>query len=191
MLENITRNWWAVGLRGLFAILFGIGAFVWPGLTLEVLVFLFGFYSIADGVFGLMAAGSLTSSGRRGWLIFEAIFSILIGIIALVWPAITALALLLLIASYAFVTGFLEIAAAVRSGRSRLAGNNLILGLSGVLSIVFGVLLVIWPASGLLSLVWLIGFYALFFGLMLTGMAYQLYKMYRNGPHQTRGRVAA
>lgn len=189
MLGNINYNWWAIGLRGLFAILFGIGAFAWPGLTLEVLVFLFGFYSIADGVFGLIAAGSLASLGHRGWLIFEAIFSVFSGILALVWPSITALALLLLIASYAFVTGILEIAAAVSPSRRRLASNSLPLILSGVLSIVFGLLLIIWPDNGLLTLVWLIGFYALLFGLMLIGMAYQLYKMHRDGPHQTGSRL--
>ncbi|MBN9386532.1 MAG: DUF308 domain-containing protein [Chloroflexi bacterium] len=191
MLASDNPNWWAVGLRGLFALLFGIGAFAWPGITLGALVFLFGFYSIADGIFGFFSAGTLAVSGQRGWLIVEGLLSIASGIIAFVWPSITALALLLLIAAYAFVTGILEIAAAIQIERGRRPGNGWPLVLGGVLSIVFGALLVIWPDTGLLSLVWLIGFYALAFGLMLVAMAYQLYKMQRNSPRQGQSRVRA
>jgi uncharacterized membrane protein HdeD (DUF308 family) len=176
MLEQLSRNWWAVGLRGLLAVLLAIAAFVWPGITLEALVYLFGAYAVFDGVFAIIAAGISISSGwRRAWLIFEAILSIIAGMVAFGWPGITALALLFLIAAYAFVTGILEIAAAFQIGEVR--GSGWLLGLSGILSIAFGILLLVWPDSGLLSLVWLIGFYALFFGFMLLGLAYRLYRL--------------
>lgn len=182
MIEQLTRNWWAVGLRGLFAILLGIVAFVWPGITLEALVIVFGAYAIVDGVFAIVAAGASASlGGRWGWLLFEGMLSIIAGIMTFAWPGITALALLWLISVYAFATGILEIAAAFQLGGS----NGWLLGLGGVLSIGFSILLVVWPASGLLSLVWLIGFYALFFGFMLVGLAYQLYKVHK-GATETR-----
>lgn len=182
MIEQLTRNWWAVGLRGLFAILLGIVAFVWPGITLEALVIVFGAYAIVDGIFAIVAAGASASlGGRWGWLLFEGMLSIIAGIMTFAWPGITALALLWLISVYAFATGILEIAAAFQLGGS----NGWLLGLGGVLSIGFSILLVVWPASGLLSLVWLIGFYALFFGFMLVGLAYQLYKVHK-GATETR-----
>jgi uncharacterized membrane protein HdeD (DUF308 family) len=183
MIEQLTGKWWAVGLRGLFAILLGIVAFVWPGLTIETLVIVFGAYAIVDGIFAIVAAGTSASlGGRWGGMLFEGILSIIAGIMAFVWPGITALALLWLIATYAFVTGLLEIAAAFQ-----LAGSKgWLLGLSGALSIGFSILLVVWPASGLLSLAWLIGFYALSFGFTLVGLAYQLYKLHRDSEQTSK-----
>src|SRR5690349_15342859 len=82
MVEQLTRNWWAVGLRGLFAILLGIVAFVWPGITLEALIIVFGAYAIVDGVFAIVAAGASASlGGRWGWLLFEGMLSIVAGIV--------------------------------------------------------------------------------------------------------------
>jgi uncharacterized membrane protein HdeD (DUF308 family) len=187
MVEQLTRNWWAVGLRGLFAILLGIMALVWPGITLEALIIVFGAYAIVDGIFAIAAAGTSASlGGRWGWMLFEGILSILAGIVAFVWPSITALALLWVISVYAFATGILEIAAAFQLG----GGNGWLLGLGGALSIVFSILLVVWPASGLLSLVWLIGLYALFFGFMLIGLAYQLYRLHRATTQTGKGLMA-
>ncbi len=183
MLENITRNWWAMGLRALLSILFGIGAFVWPGITLEALVFLFAFYSISDGIFALLM--TRTAGRSWGWTLFEGILSIGSGIVAFVWPAITALALLWLIAAYALITGVLQIVAAFQ-----FRDNGWMLGFSGFLSIAFAVLLVLWPASGLLSLIWLIGFYALFFGFMLLGLAYRLYRLHTGSGRTRRGLTA-
>lgn len=182
MIEQLTRNWWAVGLRGLLAVLLGIVAFIWPGITLEALVLVFGAYAIVDGIFAIVAAGTSASMGGRwGLMLFEGIMSIIAGFVAFAWPGITALALLFLIAAYASVTGIFEIAAAFQLRGS----NGWLLGLTGVLSILFSILLVVWPASGLLSLVWLIGFYALFFGFMLIGLSVQLYIVHKDSG-QTR-----
>jgi uncharacterized membrane protein HdeD (DUF308 family) len=191
MVEQLTRNWWAVGLRGLFAVVLGIIAFIWPGITLEALVYVFGAYAIVDGIFAIVAAGTSASlGGRWGWLLFSGILGIAAGIVTFVWPSITAVALLAVVAAYAFVTGILEIAAAFQYSKLMTTGNAWLLGLSGVFSIIFSILLVVWPNSGLLSLVWLIGFYALLYGFTLIGMAYQLYKLH-SGASQVRSNMTA
>lgn len=190
MVQEFSRNWWIVGLRGLFAILLGIAAFVSPGVTLEALIYVFGAYTIIDGIFTIIAAGfSVSKAGNRIWMLFEGVLSVIAGIIAFVFPGITALAMLYLIAAYAFITGILEIATAFQPGNPT-AGSSWLMALSGVLSITFGLLLVILPGSGLLSLIWLIGFYAFLFGFMLLGLAYQLYRLH-SGNNRTRSSFTA
>src|SRR5512133_1279445 len=164
MFKEVTRYWWFVALRGLAAVLFGVAAFAWPGLTLALLVLLFGAYAVVDGVFALVYA---FGSGRRfrGWLVVEGLAGFVLGIIALVWPGITALTLLYLIAGWAVVTGVLEIVAAI--GLRKVIRNEWMLGLSGLASVIFGVVLAIQPGSGALALIWLIGAYAIVFGVLL------------------------
>ncbi len=168
----LARNWWAVLLRGIAALLFGIAALIWPGLALSVLVFLFGAYAVVDGIFALASALGGGAQPNRGWLAFEGIISILAGIVAFVWPGITALALLYLIAAWAIVTGVVEIMSAIAL-RRQIEGE-LFLGLAGVASIIFGLLLVIFPSSGALAVIWLIGAYAIVFGLILIALALRL-----------------
>jgi uncharacterized membrane protein HdeD (DUF308 family) len=177
MLETLTRYWWAVALRGVAAVLFGLMALVWPGITLFALVILFGAYALVDGVFTLVAAlgrrdRADAPAGSRGLLIVQGVAGILLGILAFVWPGITALALLYLIAAWAVVTGVLEIVAAVRLRRE--LRREWLLALSGALSVVFGVLLVIWPAAGVLTLVVLIGVSAIVFGVTLLMLGVRL-----------------
>ena len=174
VLPILSRNWWALAIRGLFAILFGIAAFVVPGITLFVLVILFGAYMLVDGVFAIVAAINARGTEARWWvLLVEGILGVLAGAIAFAWPSITALALLYLVAAWAIVTGILEIAAAVRL-RREIAGEWA-LGLSGLLSLLFGVLLVVIPApAGILSLLWLIGVYAIAFGVVLLVLAFRV-----------------
>src|SRR5690349_3859369 len=118
MLETLSRHWWAVALRGAAAILFGVLALVWPGITVLALVLLFGAYALVDGAFTLAAAVGNRNGGRtrgdRAWLFARGIAGILTAVIAVVWPGITALALLWVIALWAMVTGALEIVAAFR-----------------------------------------------------------------------------
>jgi uncharacterized membrane protein HdeD (DUF308 family) len=191
MLKQLTGNWWAVGLRGLLAVALGVIAFVWPGITLEALVYVFGAYAIVDGIFAIVTAGTSTSfGGRWGWMLLVGILGIIAGIVTFVWPGITALALLAVIAVYAFATGIFEIAAAFQFSNLMRTGNGWLLGLSGVFSIIFSILLIVWPNSGLLSLVWLVGFYALLYGFTLIGMAYQLYKLH-SGTSQVRSSLTA
>ena len=173
MSATLIKNWWMVALRGLVAVLFGIAAFVWPGLTLLALVWLFGIYALMDGVFTLISAFTNRRESNRWWLLLlEGIVGIAAGIIAIVWPGITAFALLYLIAAWAIVTGVLEIAAAIRL-REEIEGEWL-MALSGILSLVFGILLVIWPGAGALAVVWMIAAYAIVFGIFLIILGFRL-----------------
>lgn len=173
MIEVLARRWWALVLRGVAAVLFGVAALVWPGLALTALVYLFGAYAIVDGVFAIAAA--LSPAGRQvnRWLLgLEGVVSVIAGIIAFVWPGITALALLYIIAAWAIVTGVLEVIAAFRL-RQEIQGEWL-MGLGGVASVIFGLLLVIFPGSGALAVVWLIGVYAIVFGVVLVVLGLRL-----------------
>lgn len=173
MVQVLARNWWALALRGLFAIIFGLIALFSPGLTLVALVILFGAYSLVDGIFGVVAAVRAAESHTRwGWLLVEGIAGILTGVITFVWPGITAIVLLYLIAAWALVTGVLELIAGFRL-RGHLA-NEVMLLLGGAASIIFGVLLIMRPAAGALALLWLIGVYALVFGALVLTLAFRI-----------------
>jgi uncharacterized membrane protein HdeD (DUF308 family) len=160
-------HWWALALRGAIAILFGLAALLRPGIALEALILLFGAYALVDGVFAIVGIFGGTRGGTPRWLLFiEGIAGILAGIIAFVLPGLTALVLLYLIAAWAIVTGIFEIATATRL-RQEIRGEwALIIG--GALSVLFGVILVlVSPFAALLSLVWLIGVYAVAFGILV------------------------
>jgi uncharacterized membrane protein HdeD (DUF308 family) len=184
MLEYLTRHWWAVALRGALAVAFGVVAWIWPDITLHALVLLFGFYALVDGLLALAAlllGGSLVRE-RRGWLIVEGIAGIAAGVIAFVWPGITALVLLYLIAVWAIATGILEIAVAVWL-RRELRGEWL-LALGGVVSVVFGVFLIVRPGEGAIAVIWAIGVFAIVFGVALIGLGLRLRRIGRglSGP---------
>ena len=171
----LSRNWWAIALRGVAAIIFGVLTFVMPGITLAVLVLLFGAYAIVDGVLTLVAVARGQVSHRdvpRWMLVLEGIVSIAAGLVAFVWPGLTTLALVYLIGAWAIVTGVLEVVAAVRLRRQ--IENEWWLGLSGALSIVFGVLVMSAPGAGALAMVFWIGAYAIVFGALLVGLAFRL-----------------
>ena len=171
VVDQLARHWWVIGLRGLAAILFGVLAFVWPGMTLAVLVLLFGAYALVDGVLTLIAAfrGGVQ---HRIVMLVEGVVSVLAGLAAFVWPGLTALVLLYIIAFWAIVTGVLEIVAAIRVRRA--ISNELGLVIGGVLSVVFGVVLLIAPGAGALAVIFLIGTYAVVFGIALLGLAWRL-----------------
>ena len=171
VVDQLARHWWVIGLRGLAAILFGVLAFVWPGMTLAVLVLLFGAYALVDGVLTLVAAfrGGVQ---HRIVMVVEGVVSVLAGLAAFVWPGLTALVLLYIIAFWAIVTGELEIVAAIRVRRA--ISNELGLVIGGVLSVVFGVVLLIAPGAGALAVIFLIGAYAVVFGIALLGLAWRL-----------------
>jgi uncharacterized membrane protein HdeD (DUF308 family) len=170
---QVSRNyWWILAIRGLLAVLFGLAAFLWPGLTLLVLVLLFGAYALIDGVIAVVVSLQERRVFARWWvLLLEGLVGIAAGVVAFVWPGITALALLYVIAAWAIVTGVLEIVTAF-SARLPLA-IEWTLALAGILSVALGVLLAILPGPGLLGLVWLIGIYAIVFGVLLIVRAFQ------------------
>lgn len=173
MVTVLARNWWALALRGLFAIVFGLIALLMPGVTLIALIYLFGAYSLVDGIFGVAAAVRAAEAHNRwGWLLVEGLAGIVTGLIAFIVPGITAIVLLYLIAAWALVTGVLELLAAFRL-RGLLA-NEWMLLLGGAASVIFGVLLIVRPGAGALALLWLIGVYALLFGILILMLAFRL-----------------
>lgn len=172
MLAQLSRNWWAIALRGIFAIIFGILAFMWPDTTLVVLVLFYGSYALVDGVFAVIAALTNHAGGRRGWILLEGLFGIGIGVFTFVWPGVTALSLLYLIAVWAIITGVMEILAAVQLRRE--ITNEWMLILGGIVSVAFGILLIVFPGAGALSLIWLIAAYGIVFGVLLVGLSLRL-----------------
>ncbi|MDB6027958.1 MAG: hypothetical protein JWM68_4181 [Verrucomicrobiales bacterium] len=173
VVEQITRHWWVMALRGLAAILFGVWAFLWPGITLLGLIYLFGAYALVNGLL-VVVQGFKAPSGypRVGSLVIEAIASIAAGVIAFVVPGITAFALLVLIASWAIVNGITEIVAAVRF--RKIIKHEWLLVLAGIASLVFGVLMVLLPGAGALAVVWWIGGFAIAFGILLIALAFRM-----------------
>lgn len=176
VLSELAENWWLLLLRGLAAIAFGVLAFYWPGLTLLTLTLMWGFYAIADGILALWAA--IASRGgekaARWWLALVGIAGILAGILTFVWPGMTALVLLMFIASWAIVIGLLQIWGAIRL-RKEIEGEWL-LALSGILSVAFGTILFAQPGAGALAVVWLIGSFAIIAGCIYIALAFQLKK---------------
>jgi uncharacterized membrane protein HdeD (DUF308 family) len=166
--REIIDKWWLLALRGVASILLGIAAFVVPGITLLVLVILFGAYLLIDGVLAIVAG----AMGRSWLLVIEGAAGVIAGLLTFVWPGITAVVLLILTAAWAIVTGVAELVAAYRL--RRIVRNEWLLILLGVASIIFGILLVIRPSAGLLALVYLIGAYCLVFGVLLVALALRL-----------------
>lgn len=175
MLDALARNWWLILLRGVLSIAFGVLAFVWPGITLFTLVILYGAFAFVDGVVSLVAAVRGGTPAPRWWLALVGVFGIAAGLLTLFWPQITALVLLLFIAAWAIVTGILEIVGAIRL-RHEIEGEWWLIA-SGVLSVTFGVLLVLWPGAGALAMVLVIGSFAILLGILLIGFALRLRKL--------------
>lgn len=174
----LARNWWAVGIRGVLAIIFGLIAFALPGVTMLSLVLVFAAYTFGDGVFAIIAAVR-AAGGRKRWglLVLEGVVDIIAAAVAILWPGITVVAFVLLVAVWALVSGGLMFAAAfdlpVDHGRWWLA-------VGGLASILYGVLLIAAPLLGALVLTWWIGAYALIFGVMLLIFAFRLRSLARS-----------
>jgi uncharacterized membrane protein HdeD (DUF308 family) len=169
----LARWWWTFLVRGLLAIAFGVLAFFAPGLGIAVLVGLFAAWALIDGVTSLATGIGGRNRDKSWWLeILEGVVSIIAGIIALVFPVLAAEVLVIIIAAWALVTGIFEIIAAIRL-REQIKGEFW-LGLAGLASILFGVILLVFPGVGALSLVWLIGSFALVFGVFLVILGWRL-----------------
>jgi uncharacterized membrane protein HdeD (DUF308 family) len=166
MLRTLAQNWWALVLRGVCTVLFGVGAFVWPGITLAVLILFYGAYALVEGVLEVAWALMGRQGGSFPWgVLLAGLAGIAVGIVTFVSPGVTALALLYLIAAWAIVRGVFEIIAAVHL-RKELE-NEWMLGLSGVLSVGLGVLLIAAPGAGALALLWWIGGFAIVAGILM------------------------
>ncbi len=172
-LPAATGHWWALALRGVLAILFGLAALLRPGIALEALILLFGAYALVDGVFSIVGVFGGARGGMPRWLLLlEGIAGIVAGIVAFVLPVLTAFALYFLIIAWALVTGVAEISTAIRL-RREIEGEWAMI-LSGALSILFAVVLLVSGAIGIFTLVWVIGVYAVVFGVLLLIAAFRV-----------------
>lgn len=174
MLSTLSDNWPILVLRGIAAIVFGVLALAWPGITLLAMVILFGAYVLVEGI-ATLAMAFMRSERRRASLVLGGLLDIAAGIVTLLYPAISALVLLAVIAVWAIVTGIVEIYSGIELRRQIQGEGWLIIG--GALSVVFGVLLLSAPGPGLLTIAWLIGIYALAFGVALLMLAFRLRRL--------------
>ena len=174
MVQMLAENWWIFAVRGVAAILFGVLAFVWPGETIIVLALLFGAYALVDGVVLLASLIRGDAAARRNaWAVgIMGVLGIVAGIISVLVPQITALALLYVVAAWSIILGITQIFAAIRLRRE--IEGELWMGLSGLISLLFGLYLAIFPGDGLLSLAWLVGIWAVVFGIFNLMLAFRL-----------------
>jgi uncharacterized membrane protein HdeD (DUF308 family) len=180
----LARNWWAIAIRGVLGIAVGAIALVLPAATILALVLLFAAYMLIDGVFAIIAAvRAARQHDRWGLLVLEGLADIVAGAIAVLWPAITVIAFVLLIAAWALVSGMLMLMAAFRLN---IDHGRWWLAFGGAASIIFGVLLLVAPLIGALVLTWWFGAYALIFGITLLVLAFRL-----KARHDERPQAAA
>jgi uncharacterized membrane protein HdeD (DUF308 family) len=162
------RRWWMLLVRGIIAIVFGLMAFAWPGLTIIILTALFAAYALVDGIFALVVGVH-----SRWWVLaFLGGLGIIAGLLAFFYPGLTALTLLLIIASWAIVRGIIEIIAAIQL--RKIIANEWALIVGGGCSVIFGVILLARPAAGALAVIWLIGAYSLVIGIFLIILSFRI-----------------
>jgi uncharacterized membrane protein HdeD (DUF308 family) len=174
LLGSLADNWWLLLLRGLAAIAFGVIAFVWPGPTLAALTLVWGVYTLADGVIALWAALAARGgdAGTRWWLAIGGVVSVLAGLVAFFYTGMTALILLMFIAAWAIVIGVVQIWGAIELWKT--LDDAWLIALNGVLSVAFGVLLVAHPGAGAVAVIWMIGWFAVVFGILHAALAFRL-----------------
>jgi uncharacterized membrane protein HdeD (DUF308 family) len=166
------RAWGLVVLRGAMAFLFGLFALIWPEITVLAFALLFGVYALADGIGLLVDAFRNPHRSNRGMRILGGVLGVLAGLIAIIWPGLTVAALAIIVGVWAVVTGVTEIVVAIRL-RKQIEGE-LMLGLAGLLSTVFGILVLAWPLAGAVTIASIIGIFALVYGVVLIGLGLRL-----------------
>jgi uncharacterized membrane protein HdeD (DUF308 family) len=172
MLQGLARNWWVLLLRGLVAVGFGLLAIVWPGLTVLWMVLIFGMYVLADGVLAIVVAIKGGSAAPRTWLVITGVAGIVAGVLTFAWPGVTAFVLLFFIAGWAIVTGVMQIVAAIRL-RKEIEGEWLLVA-GGAVSVIFGLVLFARPGEGAVALAFVIGAFAVVYGILLVVFALRL-----------------
>jgi uncharacterized membrane protein HdeD (DUF308 family) len=173
MIAELTRNWWVFLIRGIAAVLFGIAAFVWPGLTIAVLVLMFGAYALIDGIFAIIAGIFARNEIGRWWMmILVGLAGIAVGVLTFMRPGITALVLLYYIAAWAIISGIFQVISAIQLRREIEGEWFLVLG--GIASVLFGLILFLRPGEGALASIWIIGSYAIIFGILMMVLAFRL-----------------
>ena len=182
MVGQLLRNWWIPVVRGVLGILFGFLVFAYTRTAIQVFVYLFGIYALLDGVIALALAFDV--SRGRGWLVLSGIAGIAAGILTFIYPSITAVVLVYIVAAWAVITGIFEIVAAFEW--RQVLSDTWMLGLAGVLSIILGVLLFSSPSAGLLAWAWLIAIYAIVYGVLYIAAGIRLRSLQPSQTASTR-----
>jgi uncharacterized membrane protein HdeD (DUF308 family) len=169
--------WWLVLIRGILAILFGLFALFAPGTALLALVLVFGAYAIIDGITAIIAGiRHRKEESHWGWQVFQGVVSVIAGIIAFTWPGVTVLAILFVIAFWSIVSGVAQIIQSFTMRKRGLSSWGWTLA-GGIVSVLFGIVLLAWPGAGLITLLWLVGIFALVFGVIFVVWAFRLRKL--------------
>jgi uncharacterized membrane protein HdeD (DUF308 family) len=167
------RLWWVLLLRGVVAIAVGVAAFAWPGLTIAILILLFGAFILFDGITAVIDAIRYRDTVQNWWLwLLDGVLGVVVGLMTLSWPGLTSVVLIWFIAAWSILGGILRIVAAIEL-RKQVKGEWLLI-LSGALSVLFGVAIIAVPHAGILSIAWLIGFWAIAFGTLFVLLAFRL-----------------
>src|SRR3954452_1805097 len=174
MVHALAKNWWLLLLRGVAAIIFGLLTFVWPGLTLLTLMRFYGAFALIDGVLAIIAAITGGSPAPRWWLAIIGLLGIAAGLLTFFMPGLSALVLLFFIAGWAIATGVFQIIGAIQLRKE--IDNEWLLILGGIISVLFGIGVLMAPGAGALALVWVIGFYAVIEGVLFVAFAFRLKK---------------
>jgi len=172
VLPTLARYWWLILLRGIAAIIFGVLAFIWPGITLVTLVLFWGAFTLVDGILALAHAIMGGKVGPRWWLALIGVLGIIVGLLTFLMPGVTALVLLVFIATWAIVLGIFQIVGAIRLRKE--IDNEWTLGLGSVISVLFGVIMLAAPGAGAIGLIWAIASFAIVFGILLVMAAFKL-----------------
>jgi uncharacterized membrane protein HdeD (DUF308 family) len=174
MVHALAKNWWLLLLRGIAAIIFGVLALAWPGLTLLTLILLYGAFALADGVLAIIAAITGGAPAPRWWLAIVGLLGIAAGLLTFLMPGLTAIVLLFFIAGWAIATGVFQIVGAIKLRKE--IDNEWFLILGGIVSVLFGIAMIMAPGAGALALVWVIGIYAVIAGALLVALSFRLKK---------------
>jgi uncharacterized membrane protein HdeD (DUF308 family) len=174
MVHALAKNWWLLLLRGIAAIIFGVLAFAWPGITLLTLILFYGAFALVDGVLAIVAAITGGAPAPRWWLIIVGLLGIAAGLLTFLMPGLSALVLLFFIAGWAIATGVFQIIGAIQLRKE--IDNEWLLILGGIISVLFGIGVMLAPGAGALALVWVIGTYAVIIGVLLVALAFRLKK---------------
>jgi uncharacterized membrane protein HdeD (DUF308 family) len=174
MVHALAKNWWLLLLRGIAAIIFGLLAFAWPGLTLLTLILFYGAFALVDGVLAIIAAITSGAPAPRWWLAIVGLLGIAAGLLTFLMPGLTALVLLFFIAGWAIATGVFQIIGAIKLRKE--IDNEWLLILGGIISVLFGVSMMLAPGAGALALVWVIGAYSIVMGVLFVALAFRLRK---------------